>query len=253
MWNPLSKLLALGALWVLAACSAPPELQSSNSNGYALVNFRVTPNPATPGSKVTFSWKLEGSGITCKLDINKDGRFDYTLKNCSSSTTQSHKFDKAGSYEVKLRLEKIGKPAIEQTLILTVAVPNTPPKVTTPTVVPGATPVQGILSFAVSDPENDPVNCKVTIVRAKSYGDEDDDGDSDDDGDDDSDKRKKSSVSQQPLSGSGSSNDGDDDSDSDDDGGDDGSNDHDDGDDVRKSLTSWKTASPTVPTSFPLP
>ncbi len=226
MWNPLFKTLALGALWVLAACSEPPELQSSNSGNYALVSFRATPNPATPGSKVAFSWKLEGSGITCKLDINKDGRFDYTLKNCNSSTTQNHKFDKVGNYEVKLRLEKSGKPAIEQTLTLTVAPPNTPPKVATPTVVPGATPVQGVLSFTVSDPENDPVGCKVTIVRAKSHDDDDDD-DSDHNGDDEDEKRKKSSSGQQPLSGSGSSNDGDDEDDSD----------HDDGDDEDKEIT----------------
>ncbi|WP_119316682.1 leishmanolysin-related zinc metalloendopeptidase [Calidithermus terrae] len=87
----------MGLLMLLTACpmNKPPTIGS----------FSRTPSSGPAPLQVTFSWSIsdpDGNALTCKLDVNNDGTFEYTLSNCTSSSTRQHTYNAAGSYVAKL-------------------------------------------------------------------------------------------------------------------------------------------------------
>ncbi len=86
-------------------------------------NFSVNPSLGDAPLTVTFSWQIndpDGDTLTCKIDIDNDGKFDYTITACTNSKTQKHTYDKPNTYTVKLRIDDGKGGSAEQILIVTV-------------------------------------------------------------------------------------------------------------------------------------
>ncbi len=74
---------------------SPPRIDS----------FSVTPNPAGVGEQVTFSWSVsdpQNQALSCTLDVNADGNFEYSFADCYSVTSQSHTYGTRGIHTARL-------------------------------------------------------------------------------------------------------------------------------------------------------
>ncbi len=77
-----------------------------------LINsLTYSPTPGDANSPVTFEWSvsdLENQNdpinnlVTCTLDINNDGTAEYTIPDCTSTTSQQHTYATPGNYTAKL-------------------------------------------------------------------------------------------------------------------------------------------------------
>ncbi|HEY7772257.1 MAG TPA: immunoglobulin-like domain-containing protein [Marinagarivorans sp.] len=89
-------------------------------------NFAISPSPAFVSSPASFNWDvsdINGDTLTCTLDIDSDGTVDYTLEDCSTSTTQAHTYATAGSYTALLTVDDGIAEPVTQALELTVIAP----------------------------------------------------------------------------------------------------------------------------------
>lgn len=96
---------------------------SANQNPL-ISSFTVNPATGTAPLDVTFGWNIsdpDGDTLTCKLDVNSDGIFEYSLPNCTSNTIQAHTYSQAGNYTAKLRVEDGNGGSAESTVDISVA------------------------------------------------------------------------------------------------------------------------------------
>ncbi|WP_084542410.1 PKD domain-containing protein [Calidithermus chliarophilus] len=131
-------------------------------------SFAGTPASGVAPLQVTFSWAIsdpDGNALTCKLDVNNDGTFEYTLSNCTSSSTQKHTYGSAGSYTAKLVVSDPANASAQQTATVTVSSPNQAPAVNSFSASPssGTAPLTTTFSWNVSDPDGDSLTCKLDV------------------------------------------------------------------------------------------
>ncbi|RIH82294.1 VCBS repeat protein [Calidithermus terrae] len=131
-------------------------------------SFAGTPASGAAPLQVTFSWAIsdpDGNALTCKLDVDNDGSFEYTLGNCTSSSTQKHTYGSAGSYTAKLVVSDPANASAQQTATVTVSSPNQAPAVNSFSASPssGTAPLTTTFSWNVSDPDGDSLTCKLDV------------------------------------------------------------------------------------------
>jgi PKD domain len=79
------------------------RVQRANQNP-SVAAFAVSSGYAIQGESVTFSARAsdpDGDPLTCALDVNGDGKAEYTAKPCTT-LTQKHPFNTAGSFQPRL-------------------------------------------------------------------------------------------------------------------------------------------------------
>ncbi|HEU4743094.1 MAG TPA: PKD domain-containing protein [Meiothermus sp.] len=167
------KALALGFL-VLAfvACSQIPKNQDP-----LIHSFSADPASGVAPLSTTFKWDISdpddirvGGGnvaidtLTCKLDVNNDGKPEYTVQPCTSSKTQGHTYTSPGTYVAKLIVED-GKGGRAER-IFSVTANSTPPTNQDPAIASfTATPsgLTGVFGWQISDPDGDTLTCKLDV------------------------------------------------------------------------------------------
>ena len=94
--------------------NAPPKVDS----------FTAAPNSVTTGQAVTFSWSVsdpEGGALSCTLDVDGNGTADYTFSNCKTTTSQTHSYAAAGSYQAKLTVNDSSNASASAQVAVTVS------------------------------------------------------------------------------------------------------------------------------------
>lgn len=98
------KKLTLGLLLVaFAACS-----QTSSNSDPIIRSFAANPGSGVSPFSTTFKWSIADPDLdtlTCRLDVDNDGKAEYTLPACTSSKTQEHTYTRPGTYTAKLIVE----------------------------------------------------------------------------------------------------------------------------------------------------
>ncbi len=87
------------------AQEGPPVTPKSKLSTPKITSFKATPATGSVPLSVTFSWEISdpnGDTLTCTLDIDNDGKIDYTINNCSNNSTQVHTYNSASNYTAKL-------------------------------------------------------------------------------------------------------------------------------------------------------
>ncbi len=82
-------------------------------------SFSANPTSGNAPLKVTFSWDIndgDGDTLTCKIDVDNDGKVDYTIQACTNNSTQDHTYKDANTYTVKLIVEDGKGGKVEKTL-----------------------------------------------------------------------------------------------------------------------------------------
>lgn len=86
--------------------------------------FSATPEAPETGDPVAFDWDVsdgDGDTLTCKLDVDADGSYDYTISDCASNNSQEHTYTQAGVYQVRLTVEDGANSPVQATIDLTVS------------------------------------------------------------------------------------------------------------------------------------
>ncbi len=89
--------------------------------------FTVTPEVGFAVMKAAFKWTLsdaEKDPLSCTLDVQGDGKADYTFAACELSGAQEHAFDLPGVYEAKLVVTDRFKATRERTVRVEVKKPQ---------------------------------------------------------------------------------------------------------------------------------
>jgi CSLREA domain-containing protein len=105
-----------------------PIAQSPANKSPIITTFTATPNPALTTDTPQFSWQItdpENDDLTCQLDVDNNGSFEYTIPNCSNSSVQKHKYAKEGLYTARLQVRDSKNASVNQTLTMTVNIPET--------------------------------------------------------------------------------------------------------------------------------
>ncbi len=89
-------------------------------NSVPIINsFSANPTSGNAPLQVTFSWDIsdgDGDTLTCKIDVDNDGKVDYTIQACTNNSTQDHTYKDANTYTVKLIVEDGKGGKVEKTL-----------------------------------------------------------------------------------------------------------------------------------------
>ena len=155
-----------------SSCHTVSISSSTPTNNPPVINsFTANPSSGAAPLDVTFSWDIsdaDGDNLTCKLDIDNDGRDDYTINNCTNSSTQSHTYLTAGTYTAKLTVSdgNGGSDSTTVTINVSSSTPtNNPPVINSFTANPssGAAPLDVTFSWDISDADGDNLTCKLDI------------------------------------------------------------------------------------------
>ena len=140
------------------ATNTRPSISSFNANP-------VTTNTSTP---VTFSWSIsdtDADALTCELDVNGDGSNDYSISNCTNSSSQSHTFSSVGNYTAQLSVSDGKGGSVQQSVAITIDNGVSPPVINSFTVAPepGYTNSSSTFSWNVSDANGDTLTCSLDV------------------------------------------------------------------------------------------
>ena len=98
-----------GGRWDAFIAKLDGNLSAGASNQPPVINrFNVNPLSGLAPLTVTFIWNVsdpDGDRLTCYLDVDNDGENDFTIDNCTSSTSQQHTYDTSGTYTAKLTVD----------------------------------------------------------------------------------------------------------------------------------------------------
>jgi WD40 repeat protein len=124
---PRYPLATLFALLLLAACNSPTQPQDAPNSPTTIDSFGATPNPSPANVGTQFSWTVLGQNLTCKLDVEGDGTFDYTVESCTSQSRVVHTYGTQGSFGAKLTVTGADGLTRQQVTPVKVTAPNIPP------------------------------------------------------------------------------------------------------------------------------
>lgn len=83
-------------------------VNSSNQNP-VIASFTASPTGGPAPFKTQFAWQISDPNptdtLTCKLDVDNNGSYEYVLPGCSSATGQSHIYTAVGGYTARLQVE----------------------------------------------------------------------------------------------------------------------------------------------------
>jgi hypothetical protein len=99
--------LIAGAIALASAASAqPPDPYEPPSEGPGHDMIESFEANVRSNRRVELVWTFEvesrGNRITCTIDPANDGIAEYTIDDCASTRTQSHRYDEAGEYAAVL-------------------------------------------------------------------------------------------------------------------------------------------------------
>lgn len=155
----MRKVLAIALLSAfLAACNnaAPPPPPPPPPTPTTITSFGGSPNPSPQNVGTLFNWTVAGTNLTCKVDVNNDGTFEYTIAPCTSASKQAHVYTGLGTFTAKLVVSGDDGTA-ERTANITIIPPNVSPKITTFRVVQGKSPFEVTFIFRIEDPDSIPM------------------------------------------------------------------------------------------------
>jgi PKD repeat protein len=115
--------LGIGLTILLTACpptNKPPTIAA----------FQGTPSSGSAPLTVTFSWTIsdpDGDTLTCKLDVNNDGTFEFTISNCTSSSTQQNTYASTDTYTARLQIDDGKGGSVSKTTSIIVTLPPSDP------------------------------------------------------------------------------------------------------------------------------
>jgi PKD repeat protein len=141
--------------------------------GFEVVGFTPTPTGGSAPLAVQFSWTLvnpKNTALTCKLDVDNNGSFEYTLPACPTAATQGHTYTTAGNFTAKLRVEDASGASLEQTTSISVQA-NQAPTLSSFSATPasGFAPHSVGFSWAIADPNSDALTCKLDVDNNGSF------------------------------------------------------------------------------------
>jgi alpha-tubulin suppressor-like RCC1 family protein len=127
----MSRQWILGCLVaVLAACSSSPDLpDDGGSQVTEIEGFGVNPSPVPSNVAAQFSWTVYGHDLVCKLDVEGDGRVDYTVQSCTSHSRVSHIYGNQGTYTARLEVTGADGVVKKRDTEVKILAPNTPPTI----------------------------------------------------------------------------------------------------------------------------
>lgn len=145
-------------VFTLAACADP------NTNTPPLITQFDADSDAL---EVTFRWQLiepDGDALTCQLDVDGDGVFEYTIRDCATNTSQAHRYVASGQYDAMLVVDDgKGESSVrQQSLSLSALMPgNTPPDIDDFRAIPasGDSPLATTFTWLVFDADGDDLSC----------------------------------------------------------------------------------------------
>lgn len=88
---------------ILSSCGKP-----SDNNVPKINSFNATKTDSKDLFGITFNWSIldvDGNVLTCKLDVDNDNVFDYTINDCTDASSQNHSYDDYGTFTAKLVIE----------------------------------------------------------------------------------------------------------------------------------------------------
>lgn len=151
---------------MLAACGLQPN------RAPVVQRLEVTPSGGTAPLVAQVRWSVgdpDGNALTCRLDVDGDGTFDYS-QTCGQSGL-SHTYTSPGTFAVRLEASD----GQEHTLRVVSITVNTPPAASGPgNLAPqisslnaepasGYAPFSTRLRWSITDPNNDPLTCRLDL------------------------------------------------------------------------------------------
>lgn len=112
---------------ILAACNNAPQPQNNPNTPTTIDSFGATPNPSPANVGTQFSWTVLGQSLTCKLDVEGDGKTDYTVENCTSQSRVVHTYGNQGAFDARLTVSGADGLTRQQVTPVKVTAPNVPP------------------------------------------------------------------------------------------------------------------------------
>jgi alpha-tubulin suppressor-like RCC1 family protein len=156
-------LLNLALVGLLVACSSGSEQLPAPLPATTITSFGANPNPVPANIRAEFSWSVTGSQLTCAVDIDNNGSFDYTVHNCSSASRAGHIYGSSGSFTARLRVTGADGLTREQTTPVTVAAENRPPQVLSFRVMQGSSLNALRYTWMVSDDPGESLICRLDV------------------------------------------------------------------------------------------
>ncbi len=138
-----------------ASVNKPPVIES----------FKAVPQEGEAPLKVTFSWKVkdpDGDKITCSLDVNGDGAYEYKFDNCKENGSQEHTYKEPGEYNAVIKV--VDNNNISEANINVVAsIPNNNPTIFLFDAerMAGTKPFTAIFTWYTTDEDGDKLKCKL--------------------------------------------------------------------------------------------
>lgn len=161
----LHYIFVITSLLLLVAC---PQVKPTNQ-APVINSFTVTPPTGEVPLVVTFSWDITDADkdtLTCKLDVDSDGTYEYSIDTCDSNTSQRHTYTEVKTYTATLLVYDNGKSVKKiQTITTKTPTTNVPPTISAFTVTPpvGQAPLTVTFGWDVSDTDNDRLICHLDI------------------------------------------------------------------------------------------
>lgn len=163
------RLPLLTTLWitllVLAGCQSSP----TPTTPPVIQSFGVQPSAIPAGVPITFSWNITGSQLTCQVDVHGDGVFDYTINNCTSSSTATHTYPAQSSYQAQLKVTNGSGQSVTRTLPIKVGPTNLAPLITGFWVGQSSTLSSVAFYWSVSDPDGPALTCQLDADQNGSW------------------------------------------------------------------------------------
>ncbi len=153
--------------FTLTACSSGGG-GPVQGNPPKVATFAATPNPATAGEAVTFTWTVSGDLDSCQLDTDDGKVFDLDANTCRTTTIQAYTYATAGTYSASFLAEGATEASRKVDVVVQPKSGGNPPPANGQDLVALINYPQPALSFftySAPDPDNELPATKVPITN----------------------------------------------------------------------------------------
>ncbi len=163
-------------IWLLlVACNAPPAEplpKIPQNQAPQIDHLELSPASGVAPMPTKLSWALtnpDNQTLRCMVDFDGDGAADLLVANCGNFS-QDYTYAQPGNYTLKLRLEDSHGAVVEQTQQVEVQ-PNSSPviKSFSASVAAGRVPLPVSYRWNISDPNGDPLTCKLDVNNTGTF------------------------------------------------------------------------------------